>query len=136
METTQRNAELENWDILCTFLPEDWADQAWDLGAMRRARYIKDPAVVLRMLLMHVGSGCSLAETAARCKAAGLAQISSVGVFKRLRAAEPWLRWLAQQMRGATTLPLPLLGRRVRLVDATSVQEPGTTGRIGSCTMV
>jgi len=33
---------------------------------MQRARYIKDPAVVLRLLLMHVGAGCSLAETAAR----------------------------------------------------------------------
>jgi hypothetical protein len=128
MNTLQHSAELENWDILCTFLPEDWADQAWDLGAMRRARFIKDPAVVLRMLLMHVGAGCSLAETAARCKAAGLAQISSVGVFKRLRAAEPWFRWLAQQMRGATTLPLHELGRRIRLADATSVHEPGTTG--------
>jgi len=128
MDTTQRSVELENWDILCTFLPEDWADQAWNLGAMRRARYVKDPAIVLRMLLMHVGAGCSLAETAARCKASGLAQISSVGVFKRLRAAEPWFRWLALQMRGATTLPMHLLDRRIRLVDATSVHEPGSTG--------
>ena len=124
----ERTAELDNWGILSTFLPEDWENQAWDLGAMRRARYIKDPAVVLRLLLMHVGAGCSLAETAARCRAAGLAEISSVGVFKRLRAAEPWFRWLAQQMRGATTLPMQLLGRRLRAVDATSVHEPGTTG--------
>jgi hypothetical protein len=128
MTSTEINAELDKWHILCRFLPEDWADQAWELGAMRRARYIKDPAVLLRMLLMHVGAGCSLAETAARCKVAGLAQISSVGVFKRLRAAEPWFRWLAQQMRGATTLPMHMLGRRLRAVDATSVHEPGTTG--------
>ncbi len=125
---TERTAVLDSWGILCTFLPEDWADQAWELGVMQRARYIKDPAVVLRLLLMHVGAGCSLAETAARCRAAGLAQISSVGVFKRLRAAEPWFRWLALQMRGATTLPMQLLGRRLRAVDATSVHEPGTTG--------
>jgi hypothetical protein len=128
MNTQERSAELENWNILCTFLPEEWANQAWELGAMRRARYIKDPAVVLRMLLMHVGAGCSLAETAARCRVAGLAQISAVGVFKRLRAAEPWFRWLAQEMRGATTLPLHVLSRRLRAVDATSVHEPGTTG--------
>jgi hypothetical protein len=128
MTSTERNAELDNWEILSSFLPEDWADQAWDLGAMRRARYIKDPAVVLRMLLMHVGAGCSLAETAARCRAAGLAEISSVGVFKRLRAAEPWFRWLAQQLRGATTLPMLQLGRRLRAVDASAIHEPGTTG--------
>jgi hypothetical protein len=128
MVSTERSAELDNWELLSTFLPEDWADQAWNLGAMRRARYIKDPAVVLRLLLMHVGTGCSLAETAARCRAAGLAEISSVGVFKRLRAAEPWFRWLAQQLRGATTLPMLQLGRRLRAVDASAIHEPGTTG--------
>lgn len=120
--------EFENWEILSTFLPEGWAEQAWRLGAMRRARYIKDPAVVLRVLLMHVALGCSLAETAARAKASGLAEISSVGVFKRLRSAEAWFRWLAQQMRGAAEVPLEVTGRRVRAVDATSVQEPGSTG--------
>ena len=121
-------AELENWGILSTFLPSKWAEQAWRLGAMRRARYISDPGTVLRVLLLHLASGCSLAETAARASASGLAQISAVGVFKRLRAAEAWLRWLAQQMRGAAELPMEIPGRRLRAVDATAVSEPGSTG--------
>jgi len=121
-------AELENWEILRSFLPPEWAEQARRLGAMRRARYISDPATVLRVLLLHLASGCSLAETAARASAAGLAQISAVAVFKRLRAAEPWVRWLAQQLRGAADLPLAVAGRRVRAMDATSVSEPGSTG--------
>ena len=120
--------EIENWEVLSTFLPPDWAEQARRLGAMRRARYISDPATVLRILLLHLATGCSLAETAARASAAGLAQISAVGVFKRLRAAEPWVRWLAQQMRGVAALPMEVAGRRVRAVDATSVSEPGSTG--------
>jgi hypothetical protein len=120
--------EFENWEVLSTFLPPDWAEQARRLGAMRRARYISDPATVLRILLLHLATGCSLAETAARASAAGLAQISAVGVFKRLRAAEPWVRWLAQQMRGVADLPMEVAGRRVRAVDATSVSEPGSTG--------
>jgi len=69
-----------------------------------------------------------LAETAARASASGVAHISAVGVFKRLRAAEPWLRWLAQQMRGGADLPLEVAGRRLRAVDATWVSEPGSTG--------
>ena len=120
--------EFENWEVLSTFLPPDWAEQARRLGAMRRDRYISDPATVLRILLLHLATGCSLAETAARASAAGLAQISAVGVFKRLRAAEPWVRWLAQQMRGMADLPMEVAGRRVRAVDATSVSEPGSTG--------
>ena len=121
-------AEFEDWAVLSTFLPPGWDEQARKLGAIRRARYIKEPATVLRILLLHLACGCSLAETAARASAGGLAQISAVGVFKRLRAAEPWLLWLAQQMRGAAELPLKVLGRRLRAVDATAVSEPGATG--------
>lgn len=83
---------------------------------------------MLRILLLHLANGCSLAETAARAQASGLGSISSVGVFKRLRAAGPWLRWLAQQERGVAALPLGTVGRRVRAVDATTVCEPGSTG--------
>ena len=57
-----------------------------------------------------------------------MAQISSVGVFKRLRAAGPWFGWLARQMRGSAELPETITGRRLRAVDATSVHEPGSTG--------
>jgi hypothetical protein len=121
-------AEFENWEILSTFLPEGWAEQARQLGAMQRTRYISDPGVLLRVLLIHLAAGCSLVETAARAKASGLAQISSVGVFKRLRSAEAWLRWLAQQMRGVAEIPMEITGRRLRAVDATSVSEPGSTG--------
>ncbi len=121
-------ADIENWEVLCSFLPDGWREQAGTLGAMRRARYIKEPETVLRLLLIHLASGCSLAETAARAAASGLAQISAVGVFKRLRAAEEWLRWLAQQMRGSVQLPLASLDRRLRAVDATAVSEPGSTG--------
>src|SRR6516164_6416577 len=74
--------EFEDWAVLSTFLPPGWDEQARRLGAIRRARYIKDPATVLRILLLHLACGCSLAETAARASASGLAQISAVGVFK------------------------------------------------------
>jgi hypothetical protein len=122
------SVEFENWEILSSFLPPGWSEQAWLLGAMQRARYIKVPSVVLRILLMHVALGCSLAETSARAQASGLAQISSVGVFKRLRAAGAWFGWLAREMRGAAEVPEVITGRRLRAVDATSVHEPGSTG--------
>jgi hypothetical protein len=127
-ETNKQLTEIENWEVLCGFLPADWAEQACRLGAMRRARYISNPGTVLRILLLHLATGCSLAETAARASASGLARISAVGVYKRLRAAEPWLRWLAQQMRGAADVPMEMAGRRLRAVDATWVSEPGSTG--------
>jgi Transposase DDE domain len=122
------SGEFEDWEVLRRFLPDGWEEQAWLCGAMRRARYITSPEIVLRILMLHLANGCSLAETAARAQASGLGAISSVGVFKRLRAAGSWLRWLAQQERGAAVLPLGAVGRRVRAVDATTVCEPGSTG--------
>src|ERR1019366_2832201 len=49
-------------------------------------------------------------------------------VFKRLRASEEWLRWLAEQQRGTQRLAVESQGRPVRAVDATTVSEPGSTG--------
>lgn len=121
-------SEFENWEVIRSFLPSDWGEQARRLGAIRRKRYNADPEVLLRVFLLHLAAGCSLAETAARATASGLAKMSAVAVFKRLRSAERWLLWLAQQMRGAAKLPLEVTGRRVRAVDASAVSEPGSTG--------
>lgn len=106
MKAPGANDEFEDWDVLRRFLPGGWEEGTRLCGAMRRARYIKSPETVLRIVLLHLANSCSLAETAARAQASGLGAISSVGVFKRLRAAGPWLRWLAQQERAAAALPL------------------------------
>jgi len=96
-------------------------------GALRRARDIPDAESLLRVLLMHVVNGYSLAETAARASQLGM-KLSAVAVFKRLRASEEWLRWLAEQQRSRHPVAVESQGRPVRLVDATTVSEPGSTG--------
>ena len=120
--------DLDDWQLLCRFLPAGWREQARSSGALRRARGVDSPAALLRILLLHVAQGCSLQETAVRARQTGLGQLSSVAVFKRLRASEQWLRWLAEQLRGSTMGGLPSLGRRVLAVDATTICEPGSTG--------
>jgi hypothetical protein len=96
-------------------------------GALRRARGVPDAASLLRLLLLHVANGCSLVETSVRARQLGL-DLSPVAVFKRLQAAEEWLRWLAEQERGSQRPALESQGRPVRAVDGTSVSEPGSTG--------
>lgn len=120
--------EFDDWSVVRKFLPQGWEEQARLTGALRRTRRIQSAEALLRILLLHLANGCSLVETAARARAAGLGSISAVGVFKRLRAAGPWLRWLAQQERGLAALPIHTVGRRVRAVDASTVAEPGATG--------
>jgi hypothetical protein len=118
---------LENWEVLCTFLPRGWDEMARTSGALRRARDIPDAGSLLRLLLIHVANGYSLVETAVRARQFGI-EVSAVAVFKRLRAAEEWLRWLADQERGTRSSALESQGRPVRVVDATTVSEPGSTG--------
>src|ERR1035438_3286275 len=99
MATPDESLANENWPILCTFLPKGWKEMARSTGALRRARDVPDAESLLRLLLMHVANGYSLAETAARAGQLGM-ELSAVAVFKRLRASEAWLRWLGGQQRG------------------------------------
>src|ERR1700685_588804 len=99
MATHDENLATENWWILCTFLPKGWKEMARSTGALRRARDVPDAESLLRLLLMHVVNGYSLAETAVRASHLGM-ELSAVALFKRLRSSEEWLRWLAEQQRG------------------------------------
>jgi hypothetical protein len=95
-----------------------------------RTRGFDSPATLLRVLLIHLVDGCSLRETAVRAAAGGLATVSDVALLGRLRGSGEWFRWMVEQMSrrlsatGADVLP----GKRVRLVDASVVCEPGATG--------
>jgi len=120
--------ELDDWEVLCSFLPEGWEQKARDFGALTRARGISGAGALLRILLIHIAMGCSLAETSVRAEQLGLGRLNPTAVYKRLRSAEEWLRWLAEQMRSDLGMVSPSVGRRVRAVDATSISEQGSTG--------
>lgn len=119
---------LDNWSVLQQFLPQGWKEQARASGALRRTRGVEDAASLLRVLLIHLAQGCSLAETAVRAREAGLAKMSSVALFKRLKASEAWLLWMAQQLAGVGQGIWAGPQRVVRAIDATVVSEPGSTG--------
>ncbi|HEY2784350.1 MAG TPA: IS4 family transposase [Fimbriiglobus sp.] len=121
-------AGLDDWQVVCQFLPSGWEEAARTLGAIRRTRAIPNAKLLLRVLLVHLVDGCSLQETALRADQAGWCSLSAVAVFKRLRASEHWLRWMAERLwRSFPTPPVPT-ALRVRAVDATTVQEYGNTG--------
>ena len=122
----------EEWTVLAGLLPVGWGELARTTGAIQRERGITDPSVLLQLLLLHAATGLSLKQTVARARVQRLASITDVGLLKRLRTSEPWLRELARRMfesgrfsRLAVRVPN---GRRLRAVDATTVEEPGATG--------
>ncbi len=97
---------------------------------MKRLRGFVSVEALLRTLLLHVGCGWSLRETAVQAKLAGIADVSDVTLLNRLRDAEVWLRHMCQQLwqENGVTLQPSLAGRSVRVLDATVVREPGPTG--------
>jgi hypothetical protein len=121
-------AELDDWSILSSFLPEGWQRKAFECGALRRTRRIAGPDALLRILLIHIANGCSLSETSVRAGQLGLGRLNSSAIYKRLRGAEEWLRWMAEQMRMSLGFAAPVSEQRIRAVDATTVVEPGSTG--------
>lgn len=122
----------EDWEVVMTMLPAQWEAKAVELGAVRRLRGFGSVASLLRVLLIHLADGCSLRETAVRASAGGLAAVSDVALLKRLRGCGAWFEWMVREMASEMSMPLAtqalLPGRRVRLIDGSSVCEPGATG--------
>src|SRR3954447_21988162 len=128
MNPDARLPELDDWSLVCQFLPPGWQEQARLPGALCRARGFSTAAVLLRTLLVHLAGGCSLKETALLAQQAGWCTVSAVALFQRLRAAEHWLRWMADQLWQRHPTPSLPHGYRVRASDATTVGRPGSRG--------
>lgn len=86
----------------------------------------------MRTLLLHVARGYSLRETVVRARLARLAQVSDVALLKRLRSAEEWFRTLCIALLQAQGIEMPQVPAqiRLRLVDSTTIKEPGKTGSL------
>jgi len=122
--------EPDDWGVMKGMFPADWEQLGRRSGAVRRLRGFSSLDSLLRTLLLHVGCGWSLRETAVQAKLAGLADVSDVTLLNRLRDSESWLRQLCEMLFAEQGVDLrPRLGaRQVRLLDATVVSEPGKTG--------
>jgi hypothetical protein len=124
--------DVEDWRLVERFLPQGWEQMARETHALRRLTRFHDASSLLRTLLIHLAEGCSLKETALRARLADLATVSSVAIWKRLRESGEWFRVMSEcLMRDwVQRLPREVMpgGYRLRLVDASLVSEPGSTG--------
>jgi hypothetical protein len=122
-----------DWKAMVSFLPEGWKEKAKELGALSRNRKFTTAETLLRVLLIHIGCGYSLRVTSALSKESGLADVSDVALLKRLKACGDWFSWMSQEIMEKWNLPRnvpPIAAKRYnyRLVDGTTVEEPGATG--------
>ena len=118
----------EAWEALRSRLPENLDELARQNGALRRRRKVSTGEQLLRLILVYVTCWLSLRTTAAWAqRALGLALTDSALSY-RFDCAVRFLRELVQRQLPSPqgdpgTGPAPA---RVRIVDATGLNEPGT----------
>jgi hypothetical protein len=121
----------DDWSVLLSFLPSDWKVMAQSTGALLRSRNFT-PDSLLRTLMIHLADGCSLRETSVRAKQGHIAEASDVALLKRLNASGEWFRRMSTELmlKWVAKPPDVLFGSeyRVRLIDGSTISEPGATG--------
>jgi len=126
------DAIKEDWQVLTRFFPEGWREKAKETGALTRQRGFDSPDTLLRVLLIHLAEGVSLRTTVAFAQEAGLCDVKDTALLYRLKSSGEWLRWMAVQLRDQLS-STPVIDwsrkwRRILLIDASSILEPGSTG--------
>lgn len=120
------------WPFLLSYLPSglDLDASAFEAGALVRRREVDSASSLLRLVLAYGFCGLSLRQTAAWAQAAQLAALSDVALLKRFRHAAPWLGQILGAKLAERASPSQALPRRFRLriVDATTISRPGSTG--------
>jgi hypothetical protein len=94
-------------------------------GAFRRARYSPSTPLVL----FHAVNAAGPRQSVALLKAAGVAELSRVALFKRLCRSGAWLAWMARGLCDTLRDRPGLAGQmRARAVDSITVQGPASRG--------
>ncbi len=101
---------------------------AREMRAFLRPRAVKSATDLLRLILAYCLGGMGLRSTSAWAASAGLADLSNVALLQRLRNCSAWMEHLVGQLLGGGAVPAAA-GRRIRLVDGTTVPKAGKEAR-------
>ena len=117
------------WERIQRMLPVDLEVTARDSGALTRRRQVRCAADLLRIVLAYAVCDFSLRLLGVWCVLRGLGDLSDVALLKRVRGSQRWLGSLlvaVLRQRRLMLAGLPVV--RLRLIDATVISQPGSTG--------
>ena len=108
-------------------LPPEIVQQAVELKAFRRSRKIRSATELFRMILMFAGLDMTEREVAANLLLTNpkLRKLSDQAVHKRLVGCDEWLKSILLTLIDMQPLSANSRGRRIIVVDGTSVRAPG-----------
>lgn len=125
MET--RTVYGADWQRARTLLPMEVEDLARQTNALSRRRQISSGEMLLRVLLAYSGSGWTFEKTVAWLRSQGWASMTPAALFFRLRNSTEFLSRTLALMLESEHGP-KLSGFRLKIVDASSLSEPGSKG--------
>lgn len=130
-ESQQWQENDEQWNqMIASVFPEGWREQARALGAWQRTRKVKDPADLLRALLVYASAGYSFRLLGLWATLKGIGSLSERAWRKRLERSAAWISWLlgAMLLTQEPATWFPQGAGRLLLVDATALAMPAGHG--------
>src|SRR5262245_53827689 len=108
-------------------LPSETVQMARTFKAFVRAKKVKTPAQLLRVVFLYCGLDKSLREVAGTFTAL-YESMTDQAVAERLRACGPWMKAMLRRMLPLAAVDTLPQERRFVVIDASSMQAPGATG--------
>ena len=108
-------------------LPAETVQMAREFTALVRAKKVKTPAQLLRVVFFYCGLDKPLREVAGTLTAL-YESITDQSVAERLRACGPWVKAMLRRMLPMAAVESLPTGRRFVVIDASSMQAPGAKG--------
>ena len=113
------------FEALLPDLPVDLVASAREFHAFTRARKIKTPQELLRVVLLYCGLDQALRTVAGNLTLLA-ERITESSVRARLQTCEPWVKALLPSL--LPSLPALPTGYRLSVIDGSSVEAPGADG--------
>jgi DDE family transposase len=108
-------------------LPPETAPMAREFKAFVRAKKVRTPEQLLRLVFLYCGLDKPLREVAGIFTVL-YESITDQAVAERLRACGPWVQAMLRRMLPLSSVDTLPAGLRFVVIDASSIQAPGATG--------
>jgi hypothetical protein len=108
-------------------IPAETVPMAREFKAFVRAKKVKTPAQLLRVVFLYCGLDKPWREVAGTCTAL-YESMTDQAVAERLRACGPWVQAMLRRMLPMAAVASLPTGRRLVVIDASSIQAPGAQG--------
>jgi hypothetical protein len=126
--------QIRNVEELIKRLPEGYEQACRETKAIERKREIKNPADLIKLVLLYLIGGYSQIEMSVIALEMGIASIGDTGFLKKFAKCKDWLAWIVSRVIPKAIIEYKvgkgLEDYEIVALDASDVREKGRSGRI------